>query len=302
MAHMRIKLLVCLLAVLMSPGARAMAVFACEPEWASLVRALWPQARVHVATTHLQDPHHIEARPSLIAQLRGADLAVCTGAALESGWLPMLQSRAGNASIQEGQPGMFYAADHVALIDPFKGVKTPFAGDVHLEGNPHLHADPHRLIKVSQALAARMAALQPDGAHEIAARQRQFEAALRAKISQWEQQAAALRGRRVVAQHASFGYLWQWLGIQQVFDLEPKPGMPPTPGHLDKVLTGLKSNKVTAIVVAQHQDARAGKWLSSQPGQTAPLLILPATVTDDRPDALIRWLDELVAALVQAAR
>ena len=98
-----------LIAVLMvaASQAQAMTVFACEPEWAALTKTLLPEATVRTATTHLQDPHHIEARPSLIAQLRGADFAICTGAELEAGWLPMLQDRAGNPKVQNGRPGMF---------------------------------------------------------------------------------------------------------------------------------------------------------------------------------------------------
>ncbi|NCV32482.1 MAG: zinc ABC transporter substrate-binding protein, partial [Betaproteobacteria bacterium] len=132
-----------------STQAKAITVFACEPEWAALTKALMPEAIVRSATTHLQDPHHIEARPSLIAQLRGADFAICTGAELEAGWLPMLQERAGNPKVQNGQPGMFFAAEHVTLIDPFKGAITPFSGDVHAQGNPHFHTDPQRVKLVA---------------------------------------------------------------------------------------------------------------------------------------------------------
>ncbi len=296
------KTMLAALAALSMTAAQAFHVFACEPEWAALVKALMPQATVFSATHVAQDPHHIEARPALIAQLRRASLAVCTGASLEAGWLPMLQQRAGNAAVQDGQPGMFYATDHVALMDAVQGTVGAFAGDVHVEGNPHVHADPYRLMKVAQALRQRLAQLQPDQAQAIDARHRQFEASLRAKISAWEQRAAPIRGREIVGQHTSLRYLWAWLGLQQVADLEPKPGMPPTPGHLDKTLAQLKTRPAMAIVVALHQDPRAGKWLSSQLGPSMPLLLLPATVTDDGEDALFQWYERLVSALVQSAR
>jgi len=153
-----------LIAVLMvaASHAQAMTVFACEPEWAALTKTLVPEATVRTATTHLQDPHHIEARPSLIAQLRGADFAICTGAELEAGWLPMLQDRAGNTKVQNGRPGMFYAAQYVELIDPFKGTITPFSGDVHAQGNPHFHTDPRRVMLVAKGLAGRLGQLFPD--------------------------------------------------------------------------------------------------------------------------------------------
>lgn len=297
---MRIKRIVTALCWLLCATAHAFTVFACEPEWASLTHALLPQAKVHVATTVMQDPHHIEARPALIAQLRSAQLAVCTGASLEAGWLPMLQQRASNPLVQDGQPGMFYASQHVELIDPYQGTITPFDGDVHGEGNPHIQTDPHRLLKVALALRTRLVQLVPEQAKDIDTRHKQFEAALKSKLSEWEKRAAPLKGKQVVAHHTSFAYLWRWLGMQQVADLEPKPGMPATLNHLEKTRQALKAQPPMAIVVAQHQDARAGKWLEKQLSPHTPLLILPATVSDDRPDALLRWLDQLVQSLVQS--
>jgi zinc/manganese transport system substrate-binding protein len=290
------------LAIVLAQGhAQALTVFACEPEWAALSQALLPGVKVFSATHHLQDPHHIEARPSLIAQLRSADMAVCTGAELEAGWLPMLQAKAGNAKIQNGQPGMFYAADHVSLIHPFKGPVTPFSGDVHVQGNPHVHADPRRLLTVAQALAVRMAAIAPLEKNRIEQQLRHFETALGLKIQAWEQQARPLKGRAVITQHANFGYLWLWLGLTPMADLEPKPGVPPTPAHLSKTLQLSQTTPPMAIVIAQHHDPRPAQWLSGQMGSPQKLVVLPATVTDVQPDALFRWFDLMVQRLLQVA-
>lgn len=277
----------------------ALTVFACEPEWAALTRVLMPEARLHVATHAGQDPHHIEARPALIAQLRSADLAVCTGAALESGWLPVLQQRAGNARVRD----IFYAADHVELIDPQPGaIGTPWAGDVHAQGNPHLHTDPHKLLEVAQALAQRLQQERPAQREAIDQRLRGFETQWRARIAHWERQAAPLRGRSVAAQHTTFGYLWRWLGLRQAADLEPRPGMAPTPGHLQRLLEGLRREPPLAVVVAGFHDPRAARWLAGQLGSSTTLLTLPATVAEDADGAaLVRWMDELVAALLRAA-
>lgn len=288
--------------LLAATGASAtptLTVFACEPEWAALTRVLMPQARLHVATHAGQDPHHIEARPALIAQLRSADLAVCTGAALESGWLPVLQQRAGNARVRD----VFYAADHVELIDPQPGViGTPWAGDVHAQGNPHLHTDPHKLLEVAQALARRLQQERPAQREAIAERLRNFETQWRVRIAHWERQATPLRGRSVAAQHTTFGYLWRWLGLRQAADLEPRPGMAPTPGHLQRLLEGLRREPPLAVVVAGYHDPRAARWLAGQLGTATPLLTLPATVAEDADGAaLLRWMDELVASLLRAA-
>ena len=290
------------LAIALAQGqALALTVFACEPEWAALTRALLPGAKVYSATHHLQDPHHIEARPSLIAQLRNADMAVCTGAELEAGWLPMLQAKAGNAKIQNGQPGMFYAADHVTLMNPFKGLVTPFSGDVHVMGNPHVHADPLRMLMVAKALASRLMAIAPREKTRIEENLKVFESTMTGKIQAWEQLASALKGRAVITQHASFGYLWHWLGITHMADLEPKPAVPPTPAHLARTLQLGQSQRPMAIVIAQHHDPKPAKWLSGQMGNSPALLILPATVTDVQADAWFRWFDLLINRLVQAA-
>jgi zinc/manganese transport system substrate-binding protein len=283
---------------LLALQAQAFTVFACEPEWAALVRTLAPDARLHVATHAGQDPHHIEARPALIAQVRAADLLVCTGAGLEAGWLPTLQQRAGNAKAQD----VFFAADHAGpLLDPKPGaVVTPWTGDVHAQGNPHVHTDPQRLRRIAQALSVRLQAERPALRDEIAQRHARFDAQWAARIAEWERLGAPLRGKTVAAQHTGFGYLWAWLGVRTVADLEPRPGMPPTPGHLQGLLVSLRGAPPAAIVVAAYQDARAGRWLATQLGGAVPLLVLPATVGPDADaQALMRWMDDLLQPLVR---
>lgn len=291
-----------LLAGVLCAPASAFTVFACEPEWAALTRVLMPEARIHTATHSRQDPHHIEARPALIAQLRSADLAVCTGASLEVGWLPALQDRSGNAKVRNGAPGMFYAASQVRLLDPRPGEGgNPFAGDVHAEGNPHVHIDPRNMSNIASALSDRMQKIAPDQAQQIRERHAQFDASWKGLIKGWEQRAAPLRGQHVAGQHTTFGYLWDWLGIKQSADLEPKPGMAPSPGHLQNLLQTLQSHPPLAVVVASYQDPRAARWLVGKLGDRVPLITLPATVEDERaPDALANWYDQILNSLIQA--
>jgi zinc/manganese transport system substrate-binding protein len=287
-------------AACLAAPAQALTVFACEPEWAALVRQLAPHAQVRSATHARQDPHHIEARPSLIAALRGADLAVCTGASLESGWLPMLQQRSGNPHVQKDAPGMVYAADHVSLIDP-RPPGSPFDGDVHSEGNPHLHLDPRRLLDAAAAVRDAIARVEPARKAEVQQRHAAWERDWRARIAQWERKAAPLRGMRVAAQHTTYGYLWRWLGIEQVADLEPKPGMPPTPGHLQRVLELTRAAPPRAVVVSSYQDPRSAQWLGQQVG--APVLQLPATVLEEAPAAdLAALFDHLIDRLLAVPR
>ncbi|MEJ7929705.1 zinc ABC transporter substrate-binding protein [Ramlibacter sp. AN1015] len=293
-------LLAAVAACCLATPAQALSVFTCEPEWASLVRQLAPDAEVRSATHARQDPHHIEARPSLIAALRRADLAVCTGASLEAGWLPMLQQRAGNPRVRDGAAGMLYAADHVALIDP-RPPGSPFDGDVHSEGNPHVHLDPWRVLDVAEAVRDAIAQVAPARREQVHARHAAWERDWRARITQWERKAAPLRGTRVAAQHTTFAYLWNWLGIDQVADLEPKPGMPPTPGHLQRVLEAARAAPPRAVVVSIYQDARPAQWLGQQFG--VPVLQLPSTVLGEPPAPdLAALYDHLLERLLALAR
>src|SRR5688572_28411716 len=141
------------------PAAAQINVFATVPEWGALAQELGGEkVKVYTATTALQDPHHIEARPSLIARARGADLMVCTGAQLEVGWLPLLQTQSGNARIQLGRPGYFEAANFVAKLE-VPQVLDRSLGDVHPAGNPHIHLDPYNIVRVAEALSERLVAL-----------------------------------------------------------------------------------------------------------------------------------------------
>lgn len=282
--------------------ALAFKIFACEPEWAALAHELMPAAQIQVATHAGQDPHHIEARPALIAQLRSSDMAICTGAALEAGWLPVLQERAGNPEIQVAADGLFFAADQVELIEKAEASLNPFQGDVHVEGNPHLHADPHRLLVVARRLADRMKARAPGEAEAIEARFQAFAGRWRTRIDGWEDRTTALRGQRVATQHGTFAYLWRWLGIEKIADLEPRPGLSPTPGHLQGLLKTLRAEPPMAVVIASYHDPRPGKWVVDQLGSRVPLLTLAASPPDPLSDqALDRWYDSLIDALVAAA-
>ena len=291
-----------LLALAAASGVHALTVMACEPEWAALVRQLAPAAQVRSATHARQDPHHIEARPSLIAMARSADLVVCTGAGLEEGWLPVLLQRAGNPKVQPGTPGLFMAADHAVLIDP-RQAAGPFAGDVHAAGNPHLHLDPRRLQQVAAALARRLAQVDPSGAEGYRGQSARFQSEWAARIGQWERRAAPLRGLRVAGQHTTFAYLWLWLGVEQVADLEPKPGVAPTPGHLQSVLAATREAPPRVVVVSWYQDPKAAQWITRQLAGRTTLLQLPATVADEPPaDSLTGLFDHLIEQLLGAAR
>jgi zinc/manganese transport system substrate-binding protein len=282
--------LILLLGLAAMPARADLQVFACEPEWADLVTALVPDARVAIATTAWQDPHYIEARPSLIAAMSRADLAVCTGASLEAGWLPALINKASNQRIRKGEPGMFYAAEQVPLHRPHDHVDRSM-GDVHPEGDPHIHLDPKRVPAVMEALAVRLKQIAPGLENDIRRRHLQWRVQWNLKKARWQEAAEKLAGTGVVVQHANFDYLLRWLGVKAVLDLEPKPGLPPSASHLSKLLAEPELAKVSAILIALYQDDRPANWLSGRTG--LPVLTLPGTVTDEH-----KTLSEVISHIV----
>ena len=251
-------------------------VFACEPEWGALVQELAGEhAAVKTATTALQDPHRIQARPSLIAAVRRADLLVCTGADLEAGWLPLLLRRANNPKVLPGSPGYFEAAAQVRLRDvPATVDRTQ--GDIHPSGNPHLHTDPRNILAVAEALGGRLAEL--DGANAAQYRQRlaDFRDRWQQAMDRWQDQAQALRGMPVVSQHQTWTYLIAWLELDNVATLEPKPGLPPSSAHLATVAAQLRAQPARVVLRAAYEDPQPSEWLAQQVAIGA--VMLPYTV------------------------
>lgn len=265
-----------LLGTAVAPAWGALDIFACTPEWGALATELGgDKVRVYTATSGLQDPHRIEARPSLIARARNADLMVCTGAQLEVGWVPLLQTQSGNAKIQAGQPGYFEAASVVALRDRPARLDRSL-GDVHPAGNPHLHLDPHNIAAVAAALTERMAALDAGEAAYYRQRGKSFLERWRGATVRWERQAAPLKGMTLVVHHQDLSYLIHWLGMREVGALEPKPGLPPSTAHLAGLLERLKKAPAKAVVHSAYSDPRPGNWLAQRAG--VPSVVLPYTV------------------------
>jgi zinc/manganese transport system substrate-binding protein len=283
-----------LLAAAPWPALASLDVFACTPEWGSLAHEIGgDRARVYTATSALQDPHHVEARPSLIARARRADLVVCTGAELEIGWLPLVLAQSGNPKIQLGQRGYFEAAQAARLIEVPERVDRAM-GDVHPLGNPHLHLDPHNISRVAKALAQRMSALDAQDAAYYLERERDFEKRWSAATARWEREAEPLRGLPLVVHHKDLSYLIAWLGMREVGSLEPRPGLPPSAAHLAELLASMKQTPAKAVVRAAYNDPRAAGWLAHE--AHLPEVVLPFTVggTEGAKDLFGLYEDSIV--------
>jgi zinc/manganese transport system substrate-binding protein len=251
-------------------------VFATVPEWAALAKEIGgDKVRVYTATTALQDPHRIEARPSLLAQARQAHLLIAAGAELEAGWLPLVQRDAGNSAIQSGRPGYFEAAAHVTRLN-VPAVLDRAHGDVHAAGNPHIHLDPRNILKVGEALTTRMAELDAANAASYQAAFKAFASKWQTAMSGWEKQAAPLKGVAVLVHHSSFAYLTNWLGMKELGTLEPKPGIEPSSGHLSSLLARQQTQPAKMVLRTAYQQDGPSQWMASRAG--IPAVLLPYTV------------------------
>jgi zinc/manganese transport system substrate-binding protein len=268
--------LIFLLVVAVLPAHAALRIFATVPEWGALVREIGgDKVQVYVATSALQDPHRIEARPSLLAQARQANLVIAAGAELEVGWLPLVLRDSGNAAIQPGQPGNFSAATYVNRLE-VPSVLDRANGDVHAAGNPHIHLDPRNVLKVGEALTTRMAELDPGQAASYRNGFKTFSGKWQAAIVRWEKEAAPLRGVAVLVHHSSFVYLANWLGLKEVGTLEPKPGIEPTSNHLMALLSRQQTQPARMVLRTAYQQDGPSQWIAGKTG--IPAVMLPYTV------------------------
>ena len=250
-------------------------IFACEPEWKSLAEEIGGDKVKAISATHAkQDPHHIRARPSLIAKIRRADLIFCSGAGLEVGWMPILVQKA-NSKVQPGKLGYFMASNYTPVLDIPESVDRSH-GDVHPEGNPHIHLDPHNILLVAKELNRRLAAIDSKNKTYYQDNYNKFINKWKKSILLWEKNIENLKGKRIIIHHKSFDYLLHWMKLDEVASLEVKPGIPPTASHLKNILENINDNPADIIVLSPYDPSEGALWLSKQ--TKIPFVTLPYTI------------------------
>jgi zinc/manganese transport system substrate-binding protein len=295
-----LRLLVALLAVgALLPAQAALKVLATTPDWGALTKELGGErVDVYVATTALQDVHRVEAKPSLVARARTADLLVATGAELEIGWLPVLIQESGNSRIQPGAAGNFEIVSALRLLE-VPGRVDRSMGDIHPLGNPHVQLDPHNIAAAAHALSARLSQLEPAQAAYYMQRAKDFDTRWSAAIARWEAKAAPLKGVPVVIMHRDQAYLCHWLGLTELASIEPKPGVPPTAAYLGQLVSKLGAKPPKLILVNAYNDPKAASWLSDR--VHAPVVTLPFSVGgDDKAKDLVSLFDDTLDKLLAA--
>ncbi len=280
-------------------------VIATTPELASLAAAVGG-ARVHVQALALptQDPHWVDARPSLALQLSRAQLLLSVGADLEVGWLPTLLVGSRNGRVQRGSAGFLEAAGLVELLERPTGKLDRSQGDIHPSGNPHFLLDPRRAERVAVGIGKRLAQLDPEGRASYLENTQRFVQALRQARHRWEERLSQARGREVITFHRSLSYLADWLGLQVVDYLEPRPGVPATPRHVAQLIARCKQRPVSALLQESWQPSNTAELFAAQTG--VPLVILPGAPDFPGGESYVGYLERVVellgAALVKGAQ
>lgn len=254
-------------------------VFACAPEWGALAEEIGgDNVSITVATAASQDVHFVRAKPSLLAAMRKADLVFCSGASLEQGWLPLLVRKAGDSDVQQESIGWLMASDYVEKLDVMASADRS-QGHVHPEGNPHVHLDPRNIDIIAEMLAERLLLIDRENMAVYQSNLARFKEKWASLLQKWVGDATSLKGKQVVVYHNAWSYLLNWLGMDVIATLEPKPGVPPTAAHLEAVLARVDNASVQAILVAPYEDSDAAQWLSEKTG--IPVVQLPFTVGGD---------------------
>ena len=275
-------------------------VFSCEPHWTALVQEIGgSHASITTATSAYNNPHFIQAKPSLISAMRRADLVVCNGADLEVGWLPVLMQKGARDTVQPGQPGYLDASQYIQLLQVPVRVDRAL-GDIHPYGNPHFQTDPRVISAVAPELAKRMEQLDPSNAAEYEKRYTDFKARWDAAVQKWDQEAAPLKGMRLIAYHDGWVNMTTWLGVDIVGYLEPKPGIPPSPSHMQDLLTQIKGEGVSGIIYAPYEDEQAPDWMSERAG--IPKVMIADTVGADDDKDLFQFYGQIVDKLLKLQR
>jgi zinc/manganese transport system substrate-binding protein len=285
------------LAALLLPAAASakMKVVATLPTLASFASEVGgDRVEVKALVRGFQDPHFVDAKPSLMVDLNKAELLVYVGLDLEIGWLPTLINGARNPRLQTGQPGNLDCSQAIAALDVPSGRVDRSMGDVHPMGNPHYWIPPENAKRVARLIADRLAQLDPEGAADYRKRSDDFGKRVDAKAAAWAPQLAKLKGVRVVTYHRSWTYVSAWLGLDEVGYVEPKPGIPPDPKHIAGLIARMRTDKARLVLMEPFYNKGVAQLVATKSG--AKLLTLPTDVgaTPEIKD----WFD-LAGALIR---
>jgi zinc/manganese transport system substrate-binding protein len=286
---------ICLMAVAVVAQAK-LNVVATTGDFGAIARSIGgDNVTITVLAKPTEDPHFVDAKPSLIVKLNRADAVIEGGAELELGWLPALIDGARNPKLEAGKPGHIMGNEGVSLVE----VPTTLdrsRGDVHAAGNPHYMSDPENAKIVAEHIANAFCQLDSKNCASYRANAKKFTTELDAKVAQWEKTLAPYKGKEVVSYHNMWPYFANRFGLKMDLFLEPKPGIPPSPAHLAEVIVKMKADNTKVIVVQPYQNRKTAETVASH--ATAVVVDFPTFPSADQ--SYSAWLDGLVNSLAKA--
>jgi zinc/manganese transport system substrate-binding protein len=273
----RILITFLLLASLPVMAANKLNIITATSDLASLTQEVGgDRVQVESIAKGYQDPHFVEAKPSFLLKLRRADLLITVGLELEIGWLPPLVTQSGNPKIQPGSGGYLDASQFAEVMEIPAGQVTRAMGDVHPLGNPHYWMDPDNGRRVAKGIATKLGQMQPADAQYFMQRFDDFSKRLADAEKRWEEQMKPLRGLKVVTYHRSFPNLAKHFGLNVIGYVEPRPGIPPTPGHTIEVMQTMRREGAKLILVEPYFDLKTPDSIARETG--GKVLVLPPSV------------------------
>ena len=238
------------------------------------------KVKVTSLTKGNQDAHYIDPKPSMILRVNKADVLIDVGASLEIGWLPTLVQNSRNSKILTGAAGRINASEPIPLLEVPTTRVDRSMGDVHPEGNPHYWLNPRNGLIIAEQIAERLAILDSDNAGVYDQNLNRFRQDLAARIENWETRMAPYRNRKVIVYHKQWEYLVDWLGLSIVEQIEPKPGIPPSPKHIASLIQLMRVEGIQVVLSSNFVSTKASKQVANKAG--AKLVILPTSVGGEK--------------------
>jgi len=282
-----------------APAAGQIRVVATTPDLGALAREVGGTAvEISVLAKPTEDPHFVDAKPSLIVTLNRADMLIEGGAELEIGWLPALLQSVRNTRIAAGAPGRVSASLGVTMLQVPTALDRS-RGDVHALGNPHFMLDPLNAQIIATQIADHLAQVDQASASQYAANLQRFNERVAAKLTEWQARLAPFRGAPIVTYHRDFVYLAERFGLVVAATLEERPGIAPSPAHLAQVISTMRERNARVILVQPFQNRRTAETVARQTGATVLDMPQQPGVAPNT-DTYFALMDHLVGTLADA--
>lgn len=264
------------------------------PHLASLVREIGGEyVEVKSLARCEQDPHYLEAKPSLVVLMNKANLVVVNGLELEIAWLPVLLTQSRNPKIQPGNSGYLDVSSGISVLEKPTGKIDRSMGDIHPFGNPHYTLDPRNGLIIALEISNRLSQIDPEHASNYQKNYQNFAQRIRQKIGAWQGRAQSLRGKKVVSFHTSLIYFFSWLGIKTVASIEPKPGIPASASHVAYLIDLIKDQNISLIITGHYENTKPGNELAKKTGAKAIVVPICSENYEDNFDRIIHKLGGL---------